>query len=255
MGVAQTIKGWTRVFADRQSAAPPIAPSLDVEPCLPDAVAEPANEASTTIEPISGFTCVIEYKDAQRLISCQRFQTRGDIGHVLAVCLTAGGFRDFRTDRITCVYDPQTGEVLGDGTYFRRFAVDAQFQAAPTWGLSRSRQVTLIAGLNVLAFMAHCDGNWHPLETEPVERFVCSLWLRREWEGDPPLAEIVAHAQRLSPDSETFFRSVNHYARSHMRSGILRQAVADLIAADGVICDEEFDWAQAFSDCLAEMAR
>lgn len=242
------------VFSDRESAPPPLAPSLNVVPCAPDNATVISEIPDAPVEPIAGFTCVIEYEGVQRLISCRRFKTRGDLGYVGAVCLTAGSYREFRTDRIGCVIDPQTGEILGNADYFSRFAVDEHRDARPTWGLTPSRQATLVAGLNVLAFMAHCDGRWHPLESEPVERFVCSLWLRREWDGEPPLDDILAHAQRLSPDSDTFFQSVEHYARSQTRSMILRSAVANLIAADGVICDEEFDWGQQFSSYLAERA-
>jgi hypothetical protein len=246
----------SNVFSDRESAVPPLASSLMVEPCSPDvATATSEEDRDGPIEPIAGFTCVIEYQDVQRLISCRRFKKRGDFGYVGAVCLAARGYREFRTDRIGCVIDPQTGEVLGNADYFSRFTIDEHRDAGPTWGLTSSRQATLVAGLNVLAFMAHCDGLWHPLETEPVERFVCSLWLRREWEGEPPLNDILMHAQRLSPDSDTFFKGVGHYARSETRATILRRAVADLIAADGVVCNEEFDWGQHFSAYLAERAR
>lgn len=245
----------SKAFSDHESAVPPLAPSLTVEPCSTDIATVPSEIRDGPIQPIAGFTCVIEYEGVQRLISCRRFKTRGDFGYVGAVCLTAGGYREFRTDRIGDTFDPQTGEVLGNADYFNRFIIDEHWDARPSWGLTSSRQATLIAGLNVLAFMAHCDGRWHPLESEPVERFVCSLWLRREWEGEPPLDDILAHAQRLSPDSETFFKGVGHYARSETRSTILRRAVADLIAADGVVCSEEFDWGQQFSEYLVERAR
>lgn len=242
-------------FRGRKSNAPPLASSLNVKPCTSTATVPPCETTDGPLEAIAGFTCVIEYGDIQRLISCRRFKTRGAFDYVGAICLTAGGYREFRTDRVGCVFDPQTGEVLGDSTYFSGFAVDEHRNARPTWGLTSSRQATLIAGLNVLAFMAHCDGRWHPLESESVERFVCSLWLRREWEGEPPIHDILAHAQRLSPDSDTFLKSVDHYARSETRSKILRTAVADLIAVDGVICDVEFNWGRQFSDYLTERAR
>lgn len=242
------------IFSGKGSTVPPLSASLQIEPCSP---AQPivSAEAAPKLEPIAGLTCVIEYDQRHRLISCRRFKRLGDYAYVGAVCLEAGGYREFRTDRISLVFDPPTGEILGDGHYFGRFALDEFREGRPTWGLTPSRQVTLIAGLNVLAFMAQCDGHWHQLETEPVERFICTLWLRREWEGDPPLEDIVAHARRLSPDSDTFFQSVENYARSEARSSILRTAVANLIAADGVICDEEHDWGQQFSDYLAERTR
>jgi hypothetical protein len=90
--------------------------------------------------------------------------------------------------------------------------------------------------------MAHCDGLWHPLETEPVERFVCSLWLRKEWDGDPPIDEIVAHGRRLAPDADTFFKALNLFAHSRTDGAVLKRAIADLVAADGTICAAEMAW-------------
>lgn len=241
-------------FGGRTSAIPPLAASFQIAACPPEPYDEIDLVAVESLESIAGFTCVIEYEGAHRLISCRRFKTRGEFGYVCAICLTASGYREFRTDRIGYIFDPQSGEILGEKDYFSRFAIDEHSEARPTWGLTPSRRATLVAGLNILAFMARCDGKWHPLETKPVEDFICSLWIRREWEGEPPLEEILAHAQRLSPDSGTFFKSVENYARSRTRSKILRKAVSDLIAADGIVCDAEFDWGRQFSEYLAERA-
>jgi hypothetical protein len=242
-------------FDGRTSAIPPLAASFQIEACAPETHDEGDLAVVESLEPIAGFTCVIEYAGAHRLISCRRFKTRGKFGYVGAICLTASGYREFRTDRIGYVFDPQSGEILGEQDYFSRFSIDEHREAQPVWGLTPSRRATLVAGLNILAFMARCDGQWHPLETQPVEDFICALWIRREWEGEPPLDEILAHARRLSPDSSTFFKSIENYARSRTRSKILRKAVSDLIAADGVVCDAEFDWARQFSEYLTECAR
>ena len=85
MGVASSIKGLAGIFAGRESAPPPVAPSLDVEPCTSDESSEAAQKVEA-VEPISGFTCVIEYKDVQRLISCRSFKMLGEVGHIGAVC-------------------------------------------------------------------------------------------------------------------------------------------------------------------------
>jgi hypothetical protein len=150
-----------------------------------------------------------------------------------------------------CSIRPQ-GKPSATESYFDRFSVDQERERAPSWGLTSSRKATLVAGLNVLAFMARCDGHWHPLENEPLEKFICSMWLRKEWPGDAPIDEIVGHAQRLSPDSETFFRALQHYARSSTSSQLLRRAVGDLIAADGIICIAEADWGREIDTFFRE---
>lgn len=194
------------------------------------------------LQPISAFVCIIDYGGETRPITCRRYETIGDHAYVGAICHSARGYRQFRCDRIEAVFDASTGEAIGDGSFFLRFAVDASRTRAPTWGLTPSRKATLVAGLNILAFMARCDGQWHPLEAEVIEAFVCSMWLRKEWEGDPPMEEIIAHAERLAPDSDVFFSALRAYAQSQTSTRLIKQAVGDLIAADGVICDVELEW-------------
>ncbi|OAN63632.1 hypothetical protein A7X12_19465 [Sphingomonas sp. TDK1] len=229
-------------WASHRSALPPVTPTLiiDAVPLDPDRDLPAIGAAEP--QPISAFVCIIEYEGNTRLITCRRFDRIGEAVYVGAICHSARAYRQFRSDRVSAVYDAATGEVLGDGSYFERFSVDSQRERAATWNLSPARKATLVAGLNVLAFMARCDGYWHPLEADVVEGFICSMWLRKEWEGEPPLADIVAHAQRLSPDANTFFHALRHYAGSRTSTRILCGAVSDLITADGVICSSEARW-------------
>ncbi len=206
---------------------------------------------------IAGLLCVIEYADSsghtsERLINCRRFDMRGDVGYVGAV--SASGYGQFRTDRISAISDVTTGEVLGNGTYFLRYSATSIREAVASFGLSPSRKAHLIAGLNILAFMARCDGHWHPLEDEPIEQFVCSLWMRKEWGGEPVLSEILAHSKRIAPDGEVFFRSLTQYSRSTTSTRLIKQAVSGIIAADGHICDAEHNWATEMMSHLDELA-
>lgn len=228
-------------WAGREATLPPVKSSFDLA-SLSDEGEVALLPVEDEPQPISAFVCIIDYDGNTRLITCRRFDRIGSSTYVGAICHSAHGYRQFRCDRIESVYDPTSGEVLGDGGYFERFTVDSARDRAPTWGLSSSRKATLVAGLNVLAFMARCDGRWHPLEAEVIERFICSMWLRMEWEGDPPLDEIVAHAQLLSPDARTFFHALRHYANSSSSTRILCRAISDLIEADGVICASEASW-------------
>jgi len=235
----------------KSSALPPLAITVASEVTDPPEMIVAPTEAED-LQPISAFVCAIEYDGETRLITCRKYELIGDLGYVGAICHSASGYRQFRCDRINAVIDAHTGEVLGDGGYFARFEVDGRRERAPSWGLTPSRKRLLVCGLNVLAFMARCDGQWHRLENGAIERFVCALWLRKEWPGDAPIEEITAHAQRLSPDSEVFFRSLAPFANSESSLEILKRAVADLIDADGVIRAAEFEWAQALDDAINE---
>lgn len=237
----------------RKPALPPpsVALSFSGHDELETIVAEPSDRAPHSI---SGLVCIIEYSGETRLITGRRYDLIGTHAYVGAICHTAGGYRQFRCDRISAVIDAYSGEILGNGNYFDRFDIDARREQAPSWGLTQGRKRLLVSGLNVLAFMARCDGRWHPLEMEPIERFVCSLWLRKEWPGEPPITEILAHAQRLAPDSDVFIRSLTPFASSRSSMAIVRRAVAELIEADGVVCSSEFDWARELDEALVEAA-
>ncbi len=241
-------------WADRSSALPPVAAAFSLKPIEDPKVGAAPMDAGPVLQSISAFACIIEYDGEQRLVTCRRFDLIGEVGYVGAICHLAGGYRQFRCDRIQTVFDAASGEAMGDGDFFHRFEAQSRRERAVTWGLTPSQKATLIAGLNVLAFMARCDGRWHPLETPVVEKFVCSMWLRKEWPGDPPLDEIVAHSQRLAPDSETFFRALQHYAHSSTSAKVLQRSIADLIAADGVICSAEMSWGSEIDAFFRENA-
>ena len=186
--------------ADRSSALPPVAAMFSLREIEDPEVGAAPDEFEPELQSIAAFACIIEYDGDHRLITCRRFDLVGELGYVGAICHAARGYRQFRCDRIQTVFDAASGEALGDGSFFHRFEVQSRRERAPTWGLTPNQKAELIAGLNVLAFMARCDGRWHPLETPVIEKFVCSMWLRKEWPGDPPLDEIVAHSQRLAPE-------------------------------------------------------
>lgn len=246
----ETLARW----AGRSSALPPVAATFSLRQIEdPEVGAVPAN-IEPELQSIAAFACIIEYDGDHRLITCRRFDLIGELGYVGAICHAARGYRQFRCDRIQTVFDAASGEVLGDGGFFHRFEAESRREREPTWGLTPSRRATLVAGLNVLAFMARCDGRWHPLETPVIEKFVCSMWLRKEWPGDPPLDEIVAHSQRLAPDSETFFRALQHYAHSSTSAKVLQRSIGDLIAADGVICSAEMGWGSEIDAFFRENA-
>lgn len=173
------ISAFETLFGDRArstSALPkmPEAISLTYDLKHHASVLETSNEPDLD-QPISAFVCIIDYLGETRLITCQRFDIIGELGYVGAICHVASGYRQFRCDRITSVYDALTGEMIGNGLYFHRYTPKTVRDRAPTWGLTPGRKSFLVAGLNVLAFMARCDGEWHPLETDPIEGFICSL--------------------------------------------------------------------------------
>lgn len=247
MGRFAILKAWI----GKPAVLPPITNKLQLsEPNDHFTEAEPV---AVEPEPISAFLCIIDYDGENRLLTCRRYSGIGESRYVGAVCHAANGYRQFRCDRINAVFDAQTGEMLGDGSYFARFSLDEQRDRAPTWGLNASRKSKLVAGLNALSFMARCDGQWHSLESEVIESFIVSLWIKLEWPGDPDIAAIIGHTERLAPDAETFFRAIRLYAQNDRMKAILRRAMSDLIAADGEICPAEMDWASEMETMFRDL--
>ncbi len=238
---------------------PPISGRFEI----PDALGEIDREqgrlvdledaSDSTAELISGFLSVISYDGEDRLITGRRYIAKGDLRYVGAICHSARGYRLFRCDRIAAVYDATTGEHLGDGAFFERFRVDGGTKAAATFGLSASRAKLLVAGLNILAYVARCDGEWHPLEVSPIERFVFALWDLKGWTEELQLDAIMAHAMRLAPDSETFYRSLELYFRSRGSTELLMRSIGILIRADGIVAEQEVRLLNELTEFMAEV--
>lgn len=232
---------------------------------LPPGMAQAMPQSATAAPPpsddspqsIAGFLCIIEYADAdgilsERVVNCRRYESFNGKPRIGAICGESRRYKLFNCDRIQTVTDAQTGECLGDGRFFEQFLVSAYKVAKHDWNTTSQNKSLIVAGLNVLSFMARCDGRWHPLEEQAIEDFVCALWLRKEWDNEPPMAEIVAHARRLAPDGEVFRSAIVQYARSNIAASILTRFVARVVAADGVICDQEHRWVSEFEELLED---
>ena len=208
-------------------------------------------------QPIAGLICRIDYTNAKgeashRVIQCRSLKVQDRVAMVGAICVASHAFKHFRCDRINEVFDALTGETLGDGSFFKQFIVGEYKESKSNWNTKSQRKSLIVAGLNVLSFMARCDGRWHPLEEAVIEDFVCALWLKKGWENSPPMAEVLAHARRLAPDGQVFRSAIRQYAHSNGSAQILSRFVQRIIAADGVICDEEHRWATEFAEALDE---
>jgi|GEM_PF-2543760 len=242
-------------LAEREAVLPP---TFEVD----DAVIadDDAEESDEIGGPISGFVCVIEYADAQgvvteRSIVCRRYELFNGAPRVGAICVQSKRYKLFQCARILEVTDAQTGESLGDGRFFEQFSIGAVLEGAHSWNTTPRRKEHIIAGLNVLCFMARCDGHWHDLEAEVITDFVCALWMRKGWEGDPPLDRIAAHARRLAPDGKVLRSAIREYAHSSTSAALLNRFVHRVVCADGVITAGEHQWVDTYASMMADAQR
>ncbi|WP_066045549.1 MULTISPECIES: WYL domain-containing protein [Sphingomonadales] len=229
----------------------------DWSPDLPDQEDEPPAEALPELS-IAGHNCIVTYVDSRgrpstRQLTCTRLEDLQGVQYLFAWCLHRKAHRRFRLDRISEVSDAVSGETLGDGSsYFARFG-QWHVQDAPLhWGLSPCHHADLRAGLIVLMFMARCDGEVHEAELEVVEQLVTSFWLRCETLADLPLNEIRAAADRIAPDSESFFVALERARQSQALTRIIVPYLERVMVADGRLHAHELHWMRAAIDYLSQ---
>lgn len=197
---------------------------------------------------VSGLPFIITYQaskgeQTQRLITCQRIDRNADILYLWAFCHHRQAVRQFRLDRIIEIADGTTGELLDPPlVFFAQFEVDRSQKSKPGWGLNVRQRADFVAVLNALVFMARCDREYHPLERQAIEDCVARYWLRFEAPGDPDLDAILTHADRLAPDAETFFVSLNRCAADPRLVRLLKESAGHIIDADGIHAAHELYW-------------
>nr|WP_087574509.1 WYL domain-containing protein [Sphingomonas sp. CDS-1] len=197
---------------------------------------------------VSGLPFVLTYQASkgevtQRLVTCQRLDRAADTLYLWAFCHHRAAVRQFRVDRITDIADAATGELLGSPlAFFAQFEIDRSQRSKPGWGLNVRQRADFVAVLNALMFMARCDREYHPLERQALEDCITRYWLRFEAPGDPDMEAILNHADRLAPDAETFFVSLNRCAAEPRLVRLLKESAAEIIDADGVHAPHEVYW-------------
>ena len=251
------------LWADVRGSAPVVetanySPELPEEDCpetvVPASDAPPARPAGS----IAGRTLVIVYSDSrgavsERQIICHELGAKAGVLYLKGWCLLRQQLRSFRADRVRLVIDPVTGEIHDPGTSFiLAFAPDTTTSSRFHYGLSPKEYGAFNAALNVLAFMARCDGEWHALEAEAIEAFATSYWMRAEIAAPLDLDEVNRHAARLAPDAEVFFTSLIACAAHPVLAPVIRRHVAAVIDADGLHHPLEAYWGRQVDEMLAE---
>lgn len=213
-----------------------------------------------SVEPIAGLAVVIEYGNAKgekatRLITCRRLDVHGELRYISAFCHSREALRKFRVDRISEVFDHQSGESLGNAfSFFEKFSPDGIERSPMGFGLSVKRRADLMALLNALVFVARCDQEYHPLERSVLDKLLTRFWLRLELSGEPDEAAILRLADRLAPDAETFWVSIQRLAADQRLAKILLEGAKEVIAADGMMTKEEFYWGSKLDQFFRENA-
>lgn len=249
---------WAEIRGIRTPPQPidriPVVPEFDDETIE---LEESDQAPDWAAETITGRTFWISYLDSkkqasERQVLCRRLDDKAGVLYLYAYCYIRERPRSFRADRIVAIVDTETGEVFEPGEQLLRHFLPNSASTAPFhYGLSPQQYADFNAALNVLSFMARCDGEWHQLEAEAIEDFAASYWLRAEITSPFDAAEIERHAARLAPDPETFWVSLRRCAENPILSQIIRRHISKVIDADGQHHPLELYWGQQIDDFLA----
>lgn len=210
------------------------------------------------VQSITGRSLILTYLDArgqssERQVMCRKLSRNGEHRYLHAFCFVRHALRQFRVDRIRLIIDPETGELFDPATtLLDQFMPDSVAASPHRYGLSPRVYADLNAALNVLAFIARCDGQWHPLEEDRIADFATAFWMRSEINAPLHVDEIMKHAARLAPDAETFWVSLTRCAEHPVLSQIIRRHASSVIAADGVMHEKEFYWGSRLDAFMQE---
>ena len=200
----------------------------------------------------SAWAALIVYENAKgkrssRRISCQAIKGFASAETVISFCHERRMVRSFRIDRIIELICAETGEVLDPVSHFDHLRLT---------GALSIKDDALLEVVRVLAFLARCDGEYHPLESTALEDTLMRYAVR--FGGtDASIEAALKGARRLAPDGDDLIKALERFSASPLGPKLSRfilDAGADLIAADGRLDSEEARWAVEMSNLLKEMA-
>ena len=186
----------------------------------------------------------ISYIDSKGHESRRRITVRSLIPQesdllIRAYCHERSAARSFKASRIREIVDLETGEVVDDAAEFfaKYLSVDPTYEALRTCG----------PGLQVLTFLARCDGEFHDLEKAAIVEYVVD---KANSPVDPQAIE--SHVNGLHPDTISFDRGLELAAeRGEKEVRDIVKWMKRVVEADGIIADEEFEWLMEAEEVLA----
>ncbi len=183
----------------------------------------------------SSWAGYVRYVDAkgdlsERRIVCRAISGYGRAETVSGWCCERRAPRAFRIDRMQELVCLETGEVLEPYPHFEQMRL---------MGALKVTDKALSDFGRVLAFMARCDGEVHPLEAESVETGLERYVIR--FGGDDKTLETAARNIEQHPDARQIGR-------------LMLDCVSNVTNADGKIHPREIEWIELVQVALKSMA-
>ncbi len=249
--VAEVLEVLGQSIGERRVVPPiPAGSHVEVDPSADeqDERAEGAPEAVG--EPLT-LSLFIRYRNAAGEQSQRRITVRHVTGNpptnLLAFCHERRAARSFRIDRISEIIDPETGEVIDTPALLVMLSSKGIAAIDP---LARRM-------VNILVFMAGCDGRICPREWEAIDSMTAS-WCLRFGGGDAHCNELSRLARHSAPDADDLLIGLRSFAAQADRDRYgpwLQRAIDAVVSADERHAEEEFDWLIRVQDLLRLISR
>jgi len=217
--------------------------ALDSEPDEPVAESDESSSAS----------CFIEYTNAKGEESCRSITIVRISGHygqpetLGAHCHAQERYKNFRLDRIESMCDCDTGEVLDPLAHCLALHRD---------GALKIEDKALARVMQIITFMARCDGEYHDLERDAVDDIVARYF--RFFGGDEAAYQCASReAHRLAPSADDIRKALTWVKRAPQRAQLARfitRSAGEVIDADGVHRLQEFEWGARLDEALKALA-
>jgi len=210
---------------------------------------EPDEQADELLSTALG----IEYVDALgnasvRRINIRGLTTRGGDLFLTAWCFEREAFRHFRASSIQRAIDLRTGEILDDqAKVYLRFDAMLEAETATAEGRTKLAIRSCRPGLNVLTFLARCDGHQHPSETQILLRYVDHFAEAPGIDGDLATQSI----RRIQVSSSLFDRSLRRLRfQGYTEMRRVARYCRQIIDADGALSEAEMQFAHGLDRML-----
>lgn len=228
-----TVVGLFKRRGEGQEAPPPdMPPGFQVHISGNDA--EEPFEGHTVADCI-GAAYGLAYTDAagdesRRRITLKSIAEGNGYYYMNAHCHERQAHRQFRSDRVMELVHLDTGEFIEDVDDFLAGLLDQDKTGA---AIDRLRP-----GVQVLIFMALCDGNLHNMERNVIVEYVCDA----AGEG-ADRTRVRNYVRAVYPETETFFKALDKIAKWDIHQlHQLVSAIRELVDADGILDPEEVNW-------------
>lgn len=197
----------------------------------------------------AGYVRYIDSKGdlSERRVVCRAIEGYGRAETVLGWCCERKAPRRFRVDRMQELVCLETGEVLDPISHFEQLRL---------FGALKVQDKALADFGRVLAFMARCDGEMHPLEAASIDGAL-ERYVVRFGGDDRMLEDATRNIRKIAPDGDDFVGSLGRLQRhpdARQIGRLMLDCVGQVTDADGVLQRQEIEWIDVVRDALKVMA-